>query len=214
MAYLILFSGGCNSGKTTMLKAVASKLQSLGHKVNILDELIRKETDKPIDELRKDAKSYLKLQDKIIRRKIEQEKAALEDESKTIYLADRAVTDSLFYLENYVDKSQLDDEESLKLFCRLHSFAHRYLDYNFWLYSLVIEFKPIAVKEYDSFRPTYISMLKEYESTCISRMNYVYSNGYAAGNYMTVNLNSTTTEKATAKIIKSIESLIHGSNIN
>ena len=61
MAKLILFSGGCNSGKTTTLKAVASKLQSLGYKVNILDEIIRKETNKPIDELRKDAKAYFRL---------------------------------------------------------------------------------------------------------------------------------------------------------
>lgn len=208
MAYLILFSGGCNSGKTTMLKAVASKLQSLGHKVNILDELIRKETDKPIDELRKDAKSYLKLQDKIIRRKIEQERTALKDESQTIYLADRAVTDSLFYLENYVDKSQLDDEESLKLFCRLHKFAHNYLEYNFWRFSFVFEFLPLTVKEHDSFRPAYIEMLKNYESICISRMNYMYSNGYAERNFKAIDLNSIDAEKAAKKITNLIEALL------
>lgn len=214
MAILILFSGGCNSGKTTTLKGVASKLQSLGHKVNILDELIRKETNKPIDELRKDAKSYLKLQDKIIRRKIEQERAALKDESQTIYLVDRAVTDSLFYLENYVDKSQLDDEESLKLFCRLHSFAHNYLKHNFWRFSFVFEFLPLAVKEHDLFRPAHIEMLKNYESVCISRMNYAYSNSNAERNFKVIDLNYIDAEKAVKKITNLIESLIYGKNIN
>ena len=205
MATLILFSGGCNSGKTTTLKAVASKLQSLGYKVNILDELIRKETDKPIDELRKDAKAYLQLQDKIIRAKIEQEKAAIEDNrTDDIYLADRAVTDSLFYLENYVDKSQLD-EEGLKLFCRLHNSVHEYLKRYFWRYSLVVEFQPVAVRELDLFRPVHINMMKNYEGICIARLNYCYSNGYKKQNFMVADLNYMKLEEAVDKIIEKAE---------
>ncbi len=207
MATLILFSGGCNSGKTTTLKAVASKLQSLGYEVNILDELIRKETDKPIDELRKDAKAYLQLQDKIIRAKIEQEKAAIEDNrTDDIYLADRAVTDSLFYLENYVDKSQLD-EEGLKLFCRLHNSVHEYLKRYFWRYSLVIEFQPVAVREFDSFRPVCISMMKDYEAIGIECLNWYYSNGYKKQNFMVADLNYMKLEEAVDKIIKKLNEL-------
>lgn len=202
MATLILFSGGCNSGKTTTLKAVASKLQSLGYSVRILDEIIRKETDKPIDELRKDAKAYLVLQNKIIRTKIEQEKIAIEDNrTDDIYLADRAVTDSMFYLENYVDKSQLD-EESLKLFCRLHNSVHEYLKRYFWRYSLVVEFQPIAVRELDLFRPVHIDMMKYYESICIARLNYCYSNGYRKQNFMVADLNYMKLEETVDKIIE------------
>lgn len=202
MAKLILFSGGCNSGKTTTLKAVASKLQSLGHKVNMLDELIRKETDKPIDELRKDAKAYLQLQDKIIRAKIEQEKQALEDfRTDNIYLADRAVTDSMFYLENYVDKSQLD-EEGIKLFCFLHNSVHEYLKRYFWRYSLIVEFQPVEVKELDLFRPAYIDMMKNFENICIARLNYAYSEGYKKQNFMSVDLNYINTEEAVDRIIE------------
>lgn len=205
MAKLILFSGGCNSGKTTTLKAVASKLRSLGYKVNILDEIIRKETNKPIDELRKDAKAYLQLQDKIIRAKIEQEKAAIEDNrTDDIYLADRAVTDSLFYLENYVDKSQLD-EEGLKLFCILHNSVHEYLKRYFWRYSLVVEFQPVAVRELDLFRPVHIDMMKNYEGICIARLNYCYSNGYRKQNFVVVDLNYMKLEEAVDKIIEKAE---------
>lgn len=205
MAKLILFSGGCNSGKTTTLKAVASKLQSLGYRVNILDEIIRKETDKPIDELRKDAKAYLALQDKIIRAKIEQEKAAIEDNrTDDIYLADRAVTDSLFYLESYVDKSRLD-EEGLKLFCKLHSSVHEYLKHYFWRYSLVVEFQPIAVRELDLFRPVHVDMMKNYECVGIARLNYCYSNGYKKQNFMAADLNHMKTEEVIDKIIEKAE---------
>lgn len=205
MAKLILFSGGCNSGKTTTLKAVASKLQSLGYRVNILDEIIRKETDKPIDELRKDAKAYLELQDKIIRAKIEQEKAAIEDNrTDDIYLADRAVTDSLFYLESYVDKSRLD-EEGLKLFCKLHSSVHEYLKHYFWRYSLVVEFQPIAVRELDLFRPVHVDMMKNYECVGIARLNYCYSNGYKKQNFMAADLNHMKTEEVIDKIIEKAE---------
>ena len=205
MAKLILFSGGCNSGKTTTLKAVASKLQSLGYRVNILDEIIRKETDKPIDELRKDAKAYLELQDKIIRAKIEQEKAAIEDNrTDDIYLADRAVTDSLFYLESYVDKSRLD-EEGLKLFCKLHSSVHEYLKHYFWRYSLVVEFQPVAVRELDLFRPVHVDMMKNYECVGIARLNYCYSNGYKKQNFMAADLNHMKTEEVIDKIIEKAE---------
>lgn len=202
MATLILFSGGCNSGKTTTLKAVASELLLHGYNVNILDELIRKETDKPIDELRKDAKAYLKLQDNIIRKKIEQEKAVIEDtHTDDIYLADRAVTDSIFYLENYVDKSQLD-EKDLKLFYRLHNYVHEYLKRYFWHYTLVAEFQPIAVKELDLFRPIQIDLAKDYEATCIARLNYCYSNGYKMQNFTVIDLNYMSVEFAVSDIIK------------
>ena len=204
MATLILFSGGCNSGKTTTLKAVASKLRGLGYRVRILDEIIRKETDKPIDELRKDANAYLKLQDKIIREKIEQEKTAIEDNGDDVYLADRAITDSLFYLENYVDKSQLD-KEGLKLFCRLHSSVHEYLKRYFWRYSLVVEFQPVAVRETDLFRPVHIDMMKNYENICIARLNYYYSKGYRKQNFMVADLNYMKLEEVVDNIIEKAE---------
>lgn len=201
MAKLILFSGGCNSGKTTTLKAVAKKLGDSYHKVHILDELIRKETDKPIDELRKDANAYLELQNKIIRAKIQQEKTAIEDFSDDVYLADRAVTDSMFYLENYVDKSQLD-EHHIELLCKLHESIDEYLTRYFWRYHLVVEFKPIIVKESDLFRPHRVDILKDYEHRCISHLNYVYSNGYRRKEPLIIDLNYMRADEVVETIIK------------
>lgn len=173
MAKLILFSGGCNSGKTTTLRAVADKLVAMDYDVKILDELIRKETNMPIDELRKNANAYLDLQNKIIRKKIELEKAAIEDSSNDIYLADRAATDSMFYLENYVDKNQLDDEH-IAIFCELHKSLDEYLKRYFWRYHLLIQFAPLEVKVQDKFRPKRVDILKDYESHCIERLNFTY----------------------------------------
>lgn len=202
MATLILFSGGCNSGKTTTLKAVAKKLQSNGYSVKILDEIIRKEANKPIDELRKDVKAYLALQNKIIREKMEQEQIAINDNyTDDIYLADRAVTDSIFYLENYVDKSKFD-EEDIKLFCKLHREVHEYLKRYFWRYTLVAEFQPIAVHEVDMFRPRQIELMKEYEATCIARLNFAYSNGYRKNNHIVIDLNYVKMDDAVDTIIE------------
>lgn len=201
MATLILFSGACNSGKTTTLKAVASKLRNTGYKVNILDELIRKEITEPIDKIRKDAKAYLLLQEKIIKAKIEQEKIAINDlHTGEIYLADRAVTDSIFYLENYIDKSQLDADD-LNKFRNLHKYVHDYLTHYFWQYSLVVEFEPIAVRELDLFRPVNVDILKEYEYTCISRLNYIYSKGNDS-NRIKINLKSLSLNEAVELIIE------------
>ena len=115
MSKVIAFSGGCFSGKTTTMNEVKAYLEDAGYKVVVLGELIRTATSKPIDVIRKDPTAYLRLQEKIIRSKIEQENKALEDDSNTVYLADRAITDSLFYLQNYVDKSGLSDEEFVRM---------------------------------------------------------------------------------------------------
>ena len=204
MAKLILFSGACNSGKTTTLKAFAKRLQDEGYKVVVLDELIRNVTDKPIDELRKDVKAYLTIQNKIICEKIEQEKVAIEDMSDTIYLADRAVTDSMFYLENYVDKSKLD-EDDIKLYCKLHRSVHEYLKRYFWRYTLVVEFQAIDIHEVDMFRPRQIELMKEYEQTCIARLNFSYSNGYKTHNFTPVDLNYMTVDEVIEKIAEETE---------
>lgn len=175
MAKLVFFSGCCNSGKTTTLRAVAEKLQILGYEVKILDEIIRKEIDKPIDEIRKNANAYLQLQNKIIRAKIEQEENALADtRQNVIYLADRAATDSMFYLDSYVDKCQLD-EKNIELFCELHFFIHRYLKRCLWRSDvLILEFKPISIKEQSIFRPANLRIMQRYESISISHLNSFY----------------------------------------
>lgn len=174
MSKVIAFSGGCFSGKTKTMNEVKAYLEGAGYKVVVLDELIRTATDKPIDEIRKDPTAYLRLQEKIIRSKIEQENKALEDDSNTIYLADRAITDSLFYLQNYVDKSGLSDED-IVAYCKLHKEVVEHANKVFGIkrpkYFVVLEFSPIDGKSNDQFRPKHIDCSKEYEHDAISILN-------------------------------------------
>lgn len=172
MSKVIAFSGGCFSGKTTAAFVVKSYLENAGYKVVVLDELIRTATSKPIDEIRKNPAEYLKLQETIIRGKIEQEIKAFADTSGVVYLADRAITDSLFYLQNYVDKSSLSDEEIIR-FCNLHKDVIQHAKYAFSDagYFSVIEFKPLCGENTDKFRPKHINYSKEYEHDAIRALN-------------------------------------------
>lgn len=183
MSKVIAFSGGCFSGKTTAMQAVKKSLENAGCKVTVLDELIRTVTDKPIDVIRWDSSEYLELQDKIIRGKIAQEIKAFEDESDTIYLVDRAITDSLFYLQNYVDKSSLSSNE-MKVFCELHkdtiqharrAFQHARRAFGCPSddsgYFAVVEFKPLVGKNTDLLRPMHIDYSKEFEHDAIHILN-------------------------------------------
>lgn len=172
MSKVIAFSGGCFSGKTTAAFVIKSYLENAGYKVVVLDELIRTATDKPIDEIRKNPAEYLKLQETIIRGKIEQEIKAFADTSDVVYLADRAITDSLFYLQNYVDKSSLNDEEIIR-FCNLHKDVIQHAKYAFsdFGYLSVIEFKPLRGENTDKFRPKHIDHSKEYEHDAIRTLN-------------------------------------------
>lgn len=174
MSKVIAFSGGCFSGKTTTMNKVKAYLEDAGYKVVVLGELIRTATDKPIDEIRKDPTAYLRLQEKIIRSKIEQENKALEDKSDTVYIADRAITDSLFYLQNYVDKSSLSDEDMIA-YCKLHKevieHANKVFGINESKYFVVLEFSPINGESNDQFRPKHIDCSKEYEHDAICVLN-------------------------------------------
>ena len=175
MSRVIAFSGGCFSGKTTTMKIVKEQLESAGYKVTVLDEIIRTVTDEPIDKIRKNPSAYLDLQEKIITAKIEQELKAFEEDSNTIYLADRAITDSLFYLQNYVDKSNLTPDETTR-FCALHKYIVRHAKIAFgeFGYYTVIEFKPLNGKNADKYRPDVIDVSKVYEYDAISLLNQAF----------------------------------------
>ena len=197
MAKLILFSGPSNSGKTTTLKSLQHMLFSAGVETKTLDEIIRRETKAPIDELRKDAHNYLLLQKKIITDKIELEKIAINDFRNEVWLADRAVTDSLYYLENYVNKTDLNEEDTT-IFAKLHEQICNYLKMYFKHYNL-IQFSPIRKIENDSYRPKNLSILQNYEYECINRLNEYYS-AISNRKFMRLDLNAYSKKQALLRI--------------
>lgn len=177
MNFAIVFSGGCFSGKTTTIKSIKKFAENeMDCEVVILNEAIRTATDKSIDEVRKNPSEYLKLQEKIICTKISQEEKIFNSgDGDCLYLIDRAITDSLFYLQNYVDKSRLSDEDML-LYCKLHKKVIEHAEKAFKHgYFLVLEFEPIENrKNNDSFRPKLIDSTKYYEHDAISILNSAF----------------------------------------
>lgn len=192
MSKVIAFSGGCFSGKTTTMNKVKVYLEDAGYKVVVLGELIRTATNKPIDVIRKDPIAYLHLQEKIIRSKIEQENKALEDNSDTIYLADRAITDSLFYLQNYVDKSNLSYKDIIA-YCKLHKEVIEHANKVFGIkepkYFMVLEFSPIIGKSNDKFRPKHIDYSKKYEHDAICILNNSFATQIIRVNLNEISIN-------------------------
>lgn len=175
LPYIVAFSGGCFSGKTTTIKKVAEKLRQLGYTVYILNENIR---DKNvfrkagnIDNIRQDPNSYLLLQNEIIREKIENENEILDAKytTKTIILVDRALTDSLFYLSCYVDKANLTLENK-KIFRHLFSFIYMILLLS-KRYDKVLEFRPIKIENIDKYRPKDLEQLHYFEYEIIHCFN-------------------------------------------
>lgn len=172
---LIAFSGGCFSGKTTTLKLLEKYLSNKGYPVEVIHERARElmplQYNGNIDLLRKNAKDYLKFEIDIISKKIQDEDNARTGESKKIYLIDRALSDSLFYLETYIDIKSLD-LESAKAFTDFHKKLVNLLTRYLYLYNVVFEFEPIENSNNDdAFRPGNVDVIKHYEHNRIKRIN-------------------------------------------
>lgn len=163
----IAFSGGCFSGKSSSIE----KLKELLGEENciVLGEVMRDQKIRSIDDIRKYPKVYLGLQSKIILQKIKQELEAFKLNDNKIILIDRALSDSLFYLTFYLDKSQLNTDQ-LKELAQLYNlvFENAYSSFH-ERYDLVLNFLPIDSECTDKkFRPDNIKILKEVEHNIIN----------------------------------------------
>lgn len=177
LPFTIAFSGGCFSGKTSTMEALKSILEKEGYKVVIVSEAMREtevaKSGMSIDAIRQDANLYFKLQKEIIRKKINQEFEAFNGEPNTIYLFDRAITDSLFYYEFYVDKSKLDNKED---YFKFHKYLLDKVSSTLNQVDLLIEFKPLNNRDInaDKMRPAYLSSASYSEFACIFILNNNY----------------------------------------
>lgn len=205
--FTIAFSGGCFSGKTSTMKALKSTLEKEGNEVIILSELIR-ETEKAkrinsIDEIRRCPNMYFDLQKDIIRAKVQQEFKAFFSNRPVIYLFDRALTDSLFYYEFYVDKSNLCNKQNYfafyeQLICNIKN-SFNYLD-------LIVEFKPLKqIKNDDMMRPATIEYSAQAEYLGIHRNNMAFLK--SPDNYMQLDLSSVSGNNSIEQIINKIKKI-------
>ena len=177
LPFTIAFSGGCFSGKTSTMEALKSILEKEGYNVVIISEAMREteaaKSGMSIDTIRQDANLYFKLQKEIIQKKINQEFEAFNGKPDTIYLFDRAITDSLFYYEFYVDKGKLDNKEE---YFKFHKYLLDKVSSTLNQVDLLIEFKPLNNRDInaDKMRPAYLSSASYSEFACIFILNNNY----------------------------------------
>lgn len=177
LPFTIAFSGGCFSGKTSTMEALKFILEKEGYNVVMISEAMREteaaKSGMSIDAIRQDANLYFKLQKEIIQKKINQEFEAFNGEPNTIYLFDRAITDSLFYYEFYVDKGKLDNKEE---YFKFHKYLLDKVSSTLNQVDLLIEFKPLNNRDInaDKMRPAHLSSASHSEFACISILNNNY----------------------------------------
>lgn len=209
--FTIAFSGGCFSGKTSTMEALKSILEKEGYEVVIISEAMREtgvaKSGMSIDAIRQDANLYFKLQKEIIKKKINQEIKAFNSEStNTIYLFDRAITDSLFYYEFYVDKSKLDNKKD---YFGFHKYLISKVSSMLNQLDLLIEFKPLKncnVND-DKMRPAYLEEASYSEHACIHRLNYIYRRKDNVHGFMSINLNNESGNDCIEQIIDKIKEI-------
>lgn len=175
MGKLIVFTGGCYSGKTTSMNIIKDLLEKQGKKVLYLDELIRNYEIGSIDEIRSNANAYMDLQYEIISSKMQSEiEANSINNSNLIVLVDRAVTDSLFYLTFYVNKNSLDEDHQKKFINLFHK-LNSYLSDTPKIYDHIFEFTPIKkIEEQDIYRPKNLKEFQNIEYEMIKKYNKIY----------------------------------------
>lgn len=206
--FTIAFSGGCFSGKTSTMEALKSILEKDGYKVVIVSEAMREtevaKSGMSIDIIRQDANLYFKLQKEIIQKKVKEEIEAFFGEPNTIYLFDRALTDSLFYYEFYVDKSKLDNKYE---YFKFYKWLLREVHTSLTNLDLLIEFKPLEncnVND-DKMRPANLKEASYSEYTCIHRLNYIYRRKDNVQGFMSINLNNECSNNCIEQIIDKIK---------
>lgn len=183
MSKTIFFMGGCCSGKTTAVNLLKDRLKAQGHNVSLIKESMRDLTELPIEELRQKPSEYLKIEEQIIEKRIEKEIQAYNDTSNTIYLSDRSIFDSIFYLCNYVPTPFLNDAELTK-FYEIYRRIQVYAIWSLKKVSGLILACPIYPKQSDwssinKFRPRQIDWASYYEHQKIREIITTMLNLYA-----------------------------------
>ena len=175
----IVFSGGCFSGKTTAMKIAEHTFNNMGINVVMLSEVIReKGLGYPnIDKLRENAKDYLELQSRIINEKIDAELQQYKNDERCVVIVDRAITDSLFYLTFFTDKSKLQKQD-LDVFAKVYTSATDWAKFAFtYVYDILLEFNTLPAYMYDCsdrFRPKNLMSINNVECDMIKLLNESY----------------------------------------
>lgn len=175
MRQMIAFSGGCHSGKTTLMRAMADRLRDMGKDVLVFKENAHNYLEKGgIDELRANPSKYLDFQEVVVNERINFEKQWLNNQiagDDQIVLVDRPISDSLAYIFMYINVDSLSDEDKRRY--RDLVFSIRKHIVSFWRRTnklTIFSLEPLVHACPDSeteYRPKSINSVKyaEYEVT-------------------------------------------------
>lgn len=183
MKKLIAFSGGCHSGKTTLMNEVADVLKRAGVEVIVFKENAHKFLKKGgIDELRANPTEYLAFQQLVIQERINFEKNVLKGlvgGKDAVILLDRPITDSLAYMFMYINVDSLNSVE-LKTYAKLVSDIEEhvtdyanYVNVESHIFALA-PLKQSCSEEEMTYRPKGINKVKAAEASVTKTLLYTY----------------------------------------
>lgn len=213
--FVVAFSGGCCSGKTTTLNAIKEQLEKEGKKVLVFkadSHAYLAERNTTIDAIRRRALDYLRFQEWICHEQANFENQILQDRyyDYDVILLDRSLFDCLFYTQYYIDVGN----ESLQLGMGLN----RYYDLQLYLdkyltkavnriYDLILYFKPIDKPEGETesyTRPIGLSTLKYIEGFGISQNVWLYT-AHCPERVNTIDLNRNEQKEVIPNIVNIIK---------
>lgn len=206
----VVFSGGCYSGKTTTMLTVKKMMQSdselESYQIITLDEIVRNYAISSIDDIRKDARSYLRFQNDVVRQKIEAELDVMRLTKNTIVLIDRSITDSLFYVINYIDKASLNKDDLVMLHNLISDIISHINHALFNIYNVFVRFKPLNnVIECDTYRPNNLDMVSRIEYMLIDALNTAFISRASSCKQVYADLNKTNVYDLSASIIYNLK---------
>lgn len=185
MKKIIAFSGGCHSGKTTLMNEVAETLRNMNMEVIVFKENAHKFLKKGgIDKLRANPTEYLTFQQLVIQERINFEKNVLKGligGKDAVILLDRPITDSLAYMLMYINVDSLNAAD-LKLYNSLvHDIDMLTVDYSLFTNTVephifaVPPLKQACTEEEKEYRPSNINSVKETEGIITRILLSLYS---------------------------------------
>ena len=211
--FVVAFSGGCCSGKTTTLNALKEQLEKEGKKVLVFKAdshgyLAERATT--IDSIRKVAFDYLRFQEWLCHEQGKFENEILQERYHMydIILLDRSLFDCLFYTQYYMDlgSTSLQFGDGLNRYYDLLTYLYRNIEKSAKrIYDLTLVFAPITKLEKDVktyTRPADLDTLKYIESLGICEIIKAYASEVSI---CKINLNKTPLKEVVSNVVETIK---------
>lgn len=214
--FVVAFSGGCCSGKTTMLNALKEQLEKEGHKVLTFkadSHAYLAERNTTIDAIRRRAFDYLRFQEWICHEQANFENQILQGHYNEydVILLDRSLFDCIFYTKYYIDlgSPSLEVGNGFERYYDLQLYLDKHANKAVErIYDLILIFDALKEPKGNTetyTRPASLKVLKYIESFGIAQIVTYYTALNHPELLKYINLNTTKQEEAVQDTIKTIK---------